>query len=155
MNLSNQGLQFIETWEGPLQLKAYKPLAKDVWTIGYGHTKGVYQGMECTPYEADEWLQEDTGYAADCVNDKVIASLSQNEFDALCSLIFNIGVYAFTISSALADLNKYDQPGFLNQAFSKTHGWVHSGGEFIQGLYNRRQAEQRLFVNGIYDVLET
>ncbi len=154
MNLSSQGLQFIERWEGPLQLKAYKPTPNDVWTIGWGHVRGVYQGMICTPFEADEWLAEDTGYAADCVNERVKVNLSQNEFDACVSLVYNVGILAFTRSQALVDINRYDQPGFLDQAFSPERGWTRQNGEILPGLVNRRAAEQSLFVNGIYGVVQ-
>jgi lysozyme len=70
---------------------AYLPTPRDRPTIGYGHTRGVKMGDTCTLAQALSWLQEDAQEAVGEVRRFVQVLLSQNEFDALCSLTFNCG----------------------------------------------------------------
>ncbi len=153
MDISEAGLDFIMRHES-LRLKAYKPTPDDVWTIGYGHTRGVYQGMLCTSFEAAQWLMDDLVPGLACINARVMTPLTQPQFDALASLVFNVGYPSFQRSTALSDLNKGDTAGFIDQAFSRERGWTKQNGEILEGLVNRRAAEQRLFVGGVYDVLQ-
>lgn len=87
MNISNQGLNLIKLFEG-YRDKAYK-CAAGKWTCGYGHTRGVTAASRCNQNIATQWLIEDCAAAE---NEIATLELTQNQFDALVSLIFNIGV---------------------------------------------------------------
>jgi lysozyme len=65
VRVGNKGLDIIKEAEG-LRLKAYLCPAK-VWTIGFGHTKGVKEGDTCTISQADQWLREDCQEAEEAV----------------------------------------------------------------------------------------
>lgn len=78
-----------------LELSAYKPTPDDVWTLGYGHTHGVKQGMTCTQAQAEQWLTDDFADAAHELEGKigedVAFSLTDNQHDALCDFVLNVG----------------------------------------------------------------
>lgn len=80
---------FLKQWE------RFRPTAyndgRGVWTIGYGHTAGVKEGDTCSMAQATEWLQQDVVSAVVAVSRRVRVPLSQNQFDALVSLVFNCG----------------------------------------------------------------
>lgn len=120
----------------------YKPTKKDVWTAGYGHTQGVTEQTTCSTDEAEAWLKQDVTWAADCVNDRVtFLNLTQHEFDALVSLVFNIGATNFASSTLLKLLNA----GKLAQASAEFPKWDKQAGVVLNGLLARRQAEERYF----------
>ncbi len=144
MEIDQTGEDFIKQYEN-LSLVAYKPLPTDKWTIGFGSTTGVYEGMEITEDEAEHRFQTDIFYPQKTVNSLVTTQLTQNQFNALVALVFNIGSQSFHNSKALTYLNQGDYDNFYNEAFSRENGFCHSGGQFIEGLYNRRQAEFALF----------
>src|SRR6185295_10718969 len=58
LKIGERGMALIKSHE-TLQLTAYRPTKDDVWTIGYGHTKGVTEGITCTEQQAEAWLLED------------------------------------------------------------------------------------------------
>ena len=84
MKIGNSGLQLIKSFEG-CRLTAYKCPA-GVWTIGYGHTAGVKQGMTITQEQADNYLKSDLVIYENHVNN-LNRSFNQNEFDALVSIL--------------------------------------------------------------------
>lgn len=137
----------IKKWE-TLSLKAFKPTPYDVWTIGWGRTEGVHQGMECTPEEAETWLRDHVERTGRSLARTLTVPLSPPEFDAITSLVYNVGLDAFLRSKALHLLNAGDKAGFIDQAFGPEHGFVYQQGHFLQGLANRRLGEQRLFSAG-------
>lgn len=122
-------------------LKAYKCPA-GVWTIGYGHTHGVTEGLTITEQIADELLKEDLKDFEKCINDLHI-NLRQNQFDALVALVFNIGTGRFQSSTLRKKLaaNATDQT--IAKEFKK---WVYAGGKVLQGLINRRNEEAELWL---------
>ena len=140
MKISQAGIDLIKSFEG-LELKAYMPTAEDVPTIGFGHTQFVKMGDTCTETQAEAWLREDVEWAEDCVNNNVKVDLAQNEFDAVVSLVFNIGCTAFRTSTMLKLLNAKDLEGAKNQ-FRR---WNRQKGEELAGLTRRRAAEERMF----------
>lgn len=140
MNISDAGLNLIKSFEA-LRLKAYKPTPDDVWTIGYGHTKNVGDGDTCTDGQALNWLREDLGWVESCINKNVKIPLVQNEFDALCSLVFNIGCTAFAGSTLLKLLNNADYDG----ASAQFGRWNKQEGKELATLTRRREAERELF----------
>lgn len=141
MHISEEGLQLIKKHEG-LRLKAYKCPA-GVWTIGYGSTRGVTEGMEITEEEADERLRKDIEVAERCVNASVKVTLTQGQFDALCSFAFNLGCGALGKSTLLRLLN-HGQDDLAAQEFAK---WVNAGGKKLPGLVARRKDEAELFMS--------
>ena len=139
MNISDRGLELIKEFEG-CKLVAYLD-SVNVPTIGYGHTKDVRIGDRCTKEQADEWLREDVQDAEACVNREVTAAINQNEFDALCSFVFNLGCGNFRKSTLLRKLNDSDYDG-ASLEFSR---WNMAGGLELAGLTRRRAAEEALF----------
>ena len=140
MKLGAAGAELIKSFEA-CRLKAYLPTADDVPTIGYGHTKGVQMGDTCTQAEADAWFLEDVAWAEDCVNRCVTAQLTQNEFDALVSLCFNIGCTNFGKSTLVKLLNSGD----YDAAAKEFRRWDKQRGTPLAGLTRRRTAEEKLF----------
>ncbi len=139
--LSENGRRFIEVHEG-LSLDAYQDGA-GIWTIGYGHTKGVHEGMSCSSLQADEWLSEDVAPCEQAVNADVKVALTQNQFDALCSFCFNLGTASLASSTLLKDLNM----GQYLAAADQFLRWVHdANGNIEPGLVKRRQDERALFL---------
>lgn len=143
MNISDEGLNFIMAHEG-VRLTAYPDPATgaEPWTIGVGHTGGVCQDDTCTEDEAREWLRQDAETAERCVHASVRDSLTQSQFDALCSLIFNIGCGNFGRSTLLRRLNE----GNEQAAAERFLDWDKAGGRQMAGLTKRRQAEMELFL---------
>ena len=140
MRISKEGIALIECWEG-LRLRAYRCPA-GVWTIGYGHTKTAKAGMVITIRQAEELLLKDVRGFEEAVRDLVIVSLTQNQFDALVSFTFNVGVEAFRKSTMLRLLNerKYKEAGYQFER------WVRAGNKILPGLVARREAEKALFL---------
>lgn len=139
MKISQNGIDLIKQFEG-CKLTAYQDIA-GVWTIGYGHTQGVYPNQTITQQQADQCLVDDLGPAQGAVNELVTAGLNQNQFDALCSFVFNIGRSAFKTSTLLRMLNNGD----YESACSQFARWDHANGEVVSGLQIRRAAEAKLF----------
>jgi len=139
MIISKNGLDLIKHFES-LQLKAYKCSA-NVWTIGYGHTKNVKEGDRISQDQANCFLMQDLYSVEQAIVRLVKVKLNQNQFDALCSLIFNIGISAFNKSTLLAKLNKEDYVGAAEQ-FRR---WNKVNNVVMAGLVRRRQAEEDLF----------
>ncbi len=140
MNISEAGLDLIKKSEG-LELSAYRD-AVGILTIGYGHTgEEVRPGMMITPEEADDFLRGDVMECEVCIEEHVTVDLTQGQFDALCSFIFNLGCAAFTRSTLLRLLNEEDYDG----AEQQFHRWVNAGGVKLAGLVTRRAAEAEMF----------
>lgn len=138
----------IETFE-VLRLTAYLDI-RGRWTIGYGHTgPEVVSGLVWTPQQAIQDMQDDIMWASAAVHKNVTVVLNQNQFDALVSFTYNVGVNAFgpskqngfTGSTLLHLLNTGDYAGAANQ-FGK---WIYAGHILSSGLINRRNKEQTLF----------
>ena len=139
MNISKEGLSLIKKFEG-CELEAYLCPA-GVWTIGYGHTKDVKEGDKINKDEADYLLQEEMIEYESYINDFVEVPLNQNQFDALCSWVYNLGPTNLKNSTMLRVLNeeKYtDVPQEIKR-------WNKAGGEVLDGLIKRREAEAKMF----------
>jgi len=140
MKISEKGKNFIKNKES-LRLTAYKPLASDKWTIGYGHTVGVYQGQTITKEQATAYFESDILIYEKPVQDLSML-LNQNQFDALVSLCYNIGVSAFKNSALYAKIKANPNDSTIAAEFQK---WVYSGGAMITGLVNRRTEESNMY----------
>jgi lysozyme len=134
----------LERWEG-LRLSAYLCPAKK-WTIGYGHTRTAKPGMKITADEAKALLDGDLAWATAAVNRLARVPLNQNQFDALVSLVYNIGESAFAGSTVLRRLNGGDYAGAAS-AFEMWNKITDSAGKKVvsRGLANRRASERLLF----------
>lgn len=140
MKYSDNGLALTAEFEG-LKLTAYQD-SVGVWTIGYGHTKGVKPGDKITQYEALNFLRSDVKSAEDDVNRLVKVPLTQNQFDALVDFTFNLGGGALARSTLLTYVNARNFGG----AALEFHKWNQAGGKVLEGLKRRRRAEADLFV---------
>lgn len=120
---------------------AYMPTPNDVPTIGYGSTRGVTMGDTCTEAEALQMLREDVSEAEGCVSMAVDVELTQAQFDALVSLVFNIGCGAFRGSTILKLVNAGD----FDAAQKQFGRWNKQAGKELAGLTRRRAAEAELF----------
>jgi lysozyme len=132
-------LSLIKEFEG-LSLKAYKCPA-DVWTIGYGTTRGVKPGQVISVAEAEAMLRADVDRFAKGVAESVKVPLAQHQFDALVSFAYNVGLGAFRTSTMLRLINK----GELASAAKQFARWNRAGGRVLAGLTRRREAERKLF----------
>jgi lysozyme len=139
MKYSQDGTNLTKLFE-QCRLVAY-PDSGGVWTIGWGHTRGVKKGDTCTQEQADAWLQQDLKFAIDNVNAVVDVSLTQGEFDSLCDFSFNCGTKALDSSTLLRLLNAGD----FKDAAEQFQKWDHVGGVVVAGLLRRRLAEEKEF----------
>ena len=139
MKTSPKGIALIKEFEG-LRLKAYE-CPGGVWTIGYGHTAGVKPGMTITEEQAEQFLKEDLIVFEKAVNNQNL-SINQNQFDALISLIYNIGIGNFQKSTLLRKARVNPDDNSIMDEFLK---WVYSKGRVLPGLQRRRLAEMKLY----------
>lgn len=144
MRISNKGRDFIKGFEA-LRLVAYPdPGTGDKpWTIGWGHTKGVKRGDRITQAQAEQFLSDDVSVFELTANSAIKHPMTQNQFDALVSLAFNIGGSAFAGSTLVKKFNAGDARGAADE-FSK---WKNSGGKVMPGLVKRRAAERETFLS--------
>ena len=143
LSLSAAGLLAIAGYEG-FREEAYIPVEGDVPTIGFGSTQDVRLGDKITVPEALERLRRDVGDAESAIGRCVKVPLSQGEFDAFASLAFNIGSNAFCTSTLVKRLNAGDYDG----ACAEIRRWVYAGGQKLEGLVNRREAEYQMCMEG-------
>lgn len=139
MSISGNGLALIKRLEG-LRYNAYQCSA-GVWTIGYGHTKGVKEGDTCTISQANEWLLEDVAEAEDAVNSQRL-DINQNQFDSLVSFCFNVGIKAFKESTLLKKIRENPNDPTISSEFAR---WKYAAGNEVTGLINRRKEESNLY----------
>ena len=142
MQISANGIALIKKYEG-FSAKVYLcPAGKP--TIGYGHVVGVSEKFPpagISEVEAEELLLQDAKIAENTINTICKTSLTQNQFDALASFIFNVGVGNFAKSKLLKFLNNGEFANAVNE-FPK---WIFAGGKQLSGLKTRRDAERELF----------
>lgn len=141
MQTSNKGMDLIKRFED-LKLGAYRD-SVGIPTIGYGHTHNVKMGDVITGEQADKYLREDLLVAELTINTNVKVKLTQNQFDALASFVFNLGSGNFVKSTLLKKLNAGDFAGAAGE-FGK---WVNAGGKKLAGLVKRRAAEREVFIS--------
>lgn len=143
MKTSDSGIEAIKEHEA-LRVQAYKDDG-GVWTIGYGHTGAAAKpGAQIDELTAKRLLRDDLQVAEHAVNSQVKVDLSQSEFDAMVSFVFNVGAAAFKTSTLLAKLNvgKYDE---VDEQLMR---WVYIDGKRSRGLANRRAKEAALWNKG-------
>lgn len=144
MKISNNGIDFLKKEEGE-RLTGYSD-TRGIPTIGVGHTGlvdgiPVRVGMGITKDKSSELLRSDLQWTERAVNNANVR-LSQNQYDALCSLVFNIGAAAFNNSTLLKKLKENDYQGAADQFLA----WKRSGKD-ADILLPRRKRERSLFLS--------
>jgi lysozyme len=137
------GLNLIKNFEGCV-LTAYPDpgTGGDPWTIGYGHTgPDVHKGVTWTQAQADAALVNDLQRFEQGVNDMISRNLTPNQFAALVSFAYNVGLGALQGSTLLKDVNAGD----FTAAAGEFGKWVNGGSGPLPGLVRRRGAERQLF----------
>lgn len=147
--INASGLEIIKHFEG-VRLKAYQD-SVNVWTIGYGHTSmagppNVTAGLTITAAEAENILKRDLGLFEKGVSEAVKISVNSDQFSALVSFAFNVGVGNLKSSTLLKKLNADDYTGAADEFLR----WTKAGGNELPGLVRRRRAERALFLSQDY-----
>jgi lysozyme len=149
VKISQQGLDLIKHYEqgpgGGCALESYV-CNGGVWTIGWGHTKGVRFGQHATEDQCRQFLLDDVAETEATINRVVRMPLVQHQFDALVALVFNIGSGNFFSSTLRKKLNAGDYEGAAEQ-FGR---WNISNSVTLKGLVRRRADETKLFLTGSY-----
>ena len=142
--VSRAGVELIKSFEGLRQTAARLPDGR--WTIGYGHTFSAREGARVTQEDADALLRFDLLPIVDSLNNMVLVPLNQNQFDALVSFAFNIGVDNFAPSNVLKRINE----GRMTEAALAMDAWrsaEFNGQTYVLApLIRRRAAEKNLFL---------
>ena len=139
-----QGIVLITAFEG-LKLKRYRD-AVDKWTIGYGHLilpAEEKKLISITTGEAKALLRKDLRRTEAGVKKLLGKEVTQNQFDALVSLAFNIGVGNLKKSTLLKRVNQRDMQGAAQHFLV----WNRAGKQILPGLTRRREAERKLFLS--------
>jgi len=148
--VSQQGVDLVKMFEGLHKLKddgmvhSYRcPAGK--WTISWGHCKGVRSGMKVTMAQSEQFLLEDLEEHGKIVKKYVNVPLSQHQYNALVSFVFNLGGGAFRSSTLLKKLNKglYDEVPEQLMRWNKAR--VDGKLTPLRGLTRRRAAEAAIF----------
>ena len=146
-NLNTATVDLMHEFEG-CRLKAYPDPAtgNEPWTIGWGTTilptgAKVVKGMTITQEQADEYFLQMADKFADGVEALLTRPRSDNQFGAMVSLAYNIGLGNFKKSSVLKKFNSGDSDGAANSFIA----WNKAAGKVMTGLTRRRQAEAKLF----------
>lgn len=141
MEPSKDAIALVKASEG-LRLHAYQD-SRGVWTIGWGHTQGVHEGMTITEQQALEFLAADLAIAGNAVSALVRVPINQAQFDALTDFAFNEGEGHLASSTLLKLLNAKQ----YQAAAGQFKFWNLSAGQVEPGLVKRRAAEAALFLS--------
>lgn len=150
MDITDEGIALIKRFEG-LSLDAYQDIA-GIWTIGYGHTTGVTPGQRITEAEAEALLRDELDRFENGVNSAVKVDINPNEFSALVSFSYNVGLGALRSSTALRRLNAGDRMGAADALTWWNKATVDGRKVVVRGLTRRRAAERALFLKPYPDV---
>lgn len=143
MILGQKGEDLIKSFE-KFEPTAY-PDSGGVPTIAWGHTRGVRLGDTCTMDQGEVWFHQDSQVAVTGCNQTVSVPLNQNQFDALVSFTFNLGVGSEAHSTLLKDINSEEFAAAADQFLE----WDHIDGVVSPGLTRRRHAERDLFLSPV------
>lgn len=145
--VSRAAIELIKRFEGYRRHAAQLPDGR--WMIGYGHTLTAREGAEVSEPDAEALLVYDLISVQHTVNENVYAPLGQNQFDAICSFAFNIGLDNFRRSQVLKRLNA----GAAVQAACAMELWRKADFEgeriVVDTLVRRRAAEKALFLTPV------
>jgi lysozyme len=137
-----QGLKLIRAFEG-CRLSTYIDQV-GILTIGYGHTgPEIKFDMTISKEKADELLSEDLGKFERGVTNLLETQINDNQFSALVSFSYNLGLNSLAKSTLL----KYVNASEFEKASEEFLKWAHAGGKENPGLLRRREAEKTLFLS--------
>ena len=139
MKTSNKGIDLIKKHEG-FRSKAYRCSA-NVLTIGFGHTLNVKSTDVIDKAQAEVFLRQDVEFAEKEVNRHNL-NINQNQFDALVSFVFNLGVGNFARSTLLRKIKSDPNDPTIRKEFER---WIYAGGKVLNGLVKRRKEEADLY----------
>jgi lysozyme len=142
MTISEQGLALIRKFEGFSATPYICPAG--LKTIGYGHVIREGENLPETGINREQGeiiLKQDVSLYSEAIGRLVSIPLNQNQFDALVSLVYNIGIYAFEKSSLLRFLNQGD----FEKTAAEFNRWIYVKKQKNRGLIARRAAEIQLF----------
>lgn len=143
LTIGAKGIALLQEFEG-LKLEAYQD-SVGVWTIGYGTTringKPVTPGLKITKDQAVEYMKADLQRFEADVRNTIKIPLTQNQFDALVVLTYNIGGGNFLKSTLAQYINKFKP--ITEDLFTR---WNKAAGIELAGLTRRRKAEYALFI---------
>jgi lysozyme len=145
---STDGIDFIKSFES-CRLTAYLD-QKGIPTIGWGRTLGVKLGDTCTQQQADAWLMEDIHEAEAVVNRFAHSrrwNLNQQQFNALVSLVYNIGQGNFKTSTVQRKLTEGNYQAAADAFLMWDKVKIHGDYVVSKGLKRRRQAERKTFLS--------
>jgi lysozyme len=157
MDVNELGLALIQKFEG-FRARAYRD-AVGVWTIGFGHTSmagapQVKEGLVVDRNRAAVILAKDVAMFAEGVASAITTELNDNQFSALVSFAYNVGLGNFKKSSVRTAVNANDFAAVPRRLAL----WTKAGGRVLPGLVKRRAAEAELFATpmegSITDVLK-
>lgn len=135
MRISELAFEQVKEFEG-LRLTSYKCPA-GVWTIGYGHTRGVKPNQSITQAQAESLLRGDILPCEQYVRGLGL-KLTQGQFDALVDFTFNLGIGALNNSTLLQKIRSKADEQEIRKQFGR---WVYAGGKRLEGLVRRRAWE--------------
>lgn len=140
MEFSNEYYARLIVMEG-FRAKAYR-CPSGVWTIGYGTTTGVKEGMVVNQNQAFKLLQDDSSKLERLIN-KLGVDFTQNQFDAIGLFCYNCGFQAFKSSTLFRVIknNRYDKR--IKELWMQ---WKYSKGKVLLGLERRREVEVNLYL---------
>lgn len=148
MQINNETIKLIQSFEG-LELNAYPDPGSggDPWTIGYGTTiypngKKVKKGDTITQQQATEYFMQDILKFSNKVLPLLMQTLTDNQFGALLSFAYNVGIQNLKISTLLKKVNINPQDVSITREFNK---WVKASGKVLPGLVRRRAEEAKLY----------
>jgi lysozyme len=144
MRTNAEGISIIREFES-LRLSAYL-CPGGVWTIGWGHTRGVKQGDVCTADQAEGWFWEDVAIAEGIVGKRVQVHVNENQFSALASWAFNVGDR--WDSTLYRRLNARDYLGVAEEL----PRWRKAQGKVQNGLIRRRAKEVELWLRPVVGI---
>lgn len=141
MQTSQKGIELMKGLESCV-LTAYPDsgTGSEHWTIGFGHSYHVQKGNVITAATDEQFLMDDLKIPELSINTNVKVVLTQNQFDARVSFVFNVSSGSFTRSTLLKKRNAGDYAGAAD-AFLK---WVNANGKKLSGLVKRRTVEYEL-----------
>ena len=145
MKASNDCLKLIEHFEG-MRLEAYRCPA-GIWTIGIGSTRyadgsQVKEGDKLTLKQARVLFRVTLVLYEASVRNSIQALITQNQFDAMVSLCYNIGPGNFHASSLRKAVNKNPSDPGIPALFDM---WIYASGKVLPGLVRRRKSEAYLY----------
>ena len=146
MNIGEAGLAIIKKWEG-CRLVAYLDVV-GVWTVGFGDTgPDVVKGLRITQDEADRRLADRLAREFEPGVEKALgqAPVRQNQFDAMVSLAYNVGVGTFSRSSIV----RHHIAGDYDAAADAFLLYRMAGGKVYDGLVRRRIEERGLYLSEV------